>query len=86
MRELVRTNDPVLVSAIEALLNGAGIAHVVLDRNMSVLEGSVGILACRILVSDDDAISVAALTSSREFSPNWRIIPERYSARKASAR
>ena len=31
MRELVRTNDPVLVSAIEALLNGADIPHVVLD-------------------------------------------------------
>jgi hypothetical protein len=28
---------------------------------MSVLEGSVGILACRILVSDDDAISARRL-------------------------
>ena len=52
MRELVRTNDPVLVSAIEALLNGADIPHVVLDRNMSVLEGSIGILPRRILVDD----------------------------------
>src|SRR5262249_11880766 len=40
MRELVRTNDPVLVSAIEALLDGAGIPHMTLDQNMSVLEGS----------------------------------------------
>ena len=53
MRELVRTNDPVLVSAIEALLDGAGIEHLVLDRNMSVLEGSIGILPRRILVPDD---------------------------------
>ena len=52
MREIVRTNDPVLVSAIEALLNAAGIPHVVLDRNMSVLEGSIGILPRRILVED----------------------------------
>ena len=44
-----------LVSAIGALLDGAGIHHMVLDRNMSVLEGSVGILACRILVTDEDA-------------------------------
>lgn len=58
MRELVRTNDPVLVSVIEALLNGAKIPHVVLDRNMSVLEGSIGILPRRILVEEccaDDA-------------------------------
>ena len=55
MRELVRTNDVVLVSAVGALLDGAGIAHVVLDQNMSVLEGSLGILPRRILVSEGDA-------------------------------
>ncbi|HLN08139.1 MAG TPA: DUF2007 domain-containing protein [Xanthobacteraceae bacterium] len=55
MRELVRTNDVVLVTVIEALLNGAGIKHVVLDQNMSVLEGSLGILPRRILVSVADA-------------------------------
>ena len=52
MRELVRTNDIVLVSAVQALLDGAGIRHVVLDGNMSVLEGSIGILPRRILVED----------------------------------
>jgi hypothetical protein len=53
MRELVRTNDAVLVTAIEALLNGAEIPHMVLDQNMSVLEGSLGILPRRILVADE---------------------------------
>jgi Putative prokaryotic signal transducing protein len=53
LRELVRTNDAVLVSAIEALLNGADIPHLVLDRNMSVLEGSIGILPRRILVDEE---------------------------------
>jgi hypothetical protein len=53
VRELVRTNDPVLVSAIEALLDGAGIEHLVADQNMSVLDGSIGILPRRILVPDD---------------------------------
>ena len=53
MRELVRTNDAVLITAIEALLKGAEIPHVVLDRNMSVLEGSLGILPRRILVDDE---------------------------------
>jgi tRNA1(Val) A37 N6-methylase TrmN6 len=54
MHELVRTNNAVLISAIEALLNGADIRHVVLDRHMSVLEGSLGILPRRILVGEDD--------------------------------
>lgn len=55
MREIVRTNDAVLISAIEALLKGAGINHMVLDQNMSVLEGSLGMLPRRILVADDQA-------------------------------
>jgi hypothetical protein len=53
MKEIVRTNDPVLVSAIGALLDGAKIHHVVLDQNMSVLEGSLGILPRRVLVADE---------------------------------
>ncbi len=53
MKELVRTNDAVLVSAIGALLDGAKIPHVVLDQNMSVLEGSLGILPRRVLVAED---------------------------------
>jgi hypothetical protein len=53
VREIVRTNDPVLLSAIEALLNGGGIAHMVLDQNMSVLEGSLGFLQRRIVVADE---------------------------------
>lgn len=53
MRELVRTNDAVLISAIAALLDGAGIAYIVLDQNMSVLEGSLGVLPRRLLVADE---------------------------------
>lgn len=54
MRELVRTNDVVLVSAIGALLDGARIHHLVLDQNMSILDGSVGAIPRRIVVNDDD--------------------------------
>jgi hypothetical protein len=52
MRELIRTNDAVLVSAVVALLESAGIQSLVLDQNMSVLEGSLGILPRRVLVSE----------------------------------
>jgi hypothetical protein len=52
LREIVRTNDAVLISAIEALFAGAHIPYLVLDQNMSVLEGSIGMLPRRILVDD----------------------------------
>ena len=54
MRELLRTNDAVLLSAVEALLKAAQIDHMVTDRNMSVLEGSIGIFMRRILVADEE--------------------------------
>ena len=54
MRELVRTNDIVLVSAVGALLDGAHIDHLVLDQNMSIIEGSLGVLPRRILVHEED--------------------------------
>jgi hypothetical protein len=54
LRELVRTNNAVLISAVQALLDGADIPHVVLDQHMSVLEGSLGVLPRRLLVADDD--------------------------------
>ena len=61
MREIVRTNDAVLVSAIEALLDGANIPHLVLDQNMSVLEGSLGILPRRVLVPDGHRLAARRL-------------------------
>jgi len=74
LRELVRTNDAVLVSAIEALLNGANIPHVVLDGNMSVLEGSLGILPRRILVEDGRVVDARKLLEEaglgHELRPN----------------
>lgn len=55
MEELVRTNDPVLISLLESLLSEAGINHFVADGNMSILEGSLGMLPRRILVDSEQA-------------------------------
>lgn len=55
MQEILRSNDPVLLSFVKATLADADIDHLVLDANMSVLEGSLGILAARVMVPDDDA-------------------------------
>jgi len=50
MIELFRSNDPVLMSFVDALLNEAGIEHSIVDQNMSIVEGSLGILPRRMLV------------------------------------
>lgn len=54
MKELLRTNDAVLISYIESILQGENIEHVVLDQNMSVMEGSLGVLPRRVMVEDDN--------------------------------
>lgn len=55
MEELLRTNDIVLISFVEALLRDAGIEHILLDQNMSVVEGSLGVLPRRLLVDEKRA-------------------------------
>lgn len=53
MKEILRTNDMVLISFVESLLKEAGIEYLVLDQNMSVLDGSIGVLPRRLLVDED---------------------------------
>jgi Putative prokaryotic signal transducing protein len=54
MIELMRTNDAVLISYVEALLRDSQIAHFVADQNMSILDGSIGILPRRVMVDADE--------------------------------
>ena len=53
MEELLKTNDIVLISFVEALLTDGNIEHLVLDQNMSIIEGSIGVIPRRILVDRD---------------------------------
>jgi hypothetical protein len=65
LREILRTNDIVMVSAVGALLDGANIRHLLLDANMSVLEGSAGAIPRRVLVHEnDDAAARRLLTEA----------------------
>ncbi|NYZ16797.1 DUF2007 domain-containing protein [Azospirillum sp. RWY-5-1] len=54
MKEILRTNDPVRLSWLTALLKDAGVAVVVLDTHTSVLEGSIGAIPRRLVVADED--------------------------------
>lgn len=61
MIELIRTNDAVVISFVESLLRDAGIGCFVADQNMSVLDGSIGILPRRIMIDEDDAAEARQL-------------------------
>lgn len=76
MREIVRTNDTVLVTAIESLLKAAGIVHFIADQNMSVLEGSLGILPRRILVADEDVARARRLLTNAGLAHELRPVAE----------
>ena len=54
MTELLRTNDPVRLSWVIAVLADAGIEAVVLDTHTSIVEGSIGALPRRLMVEDDE--------------------------------
>jgi hypothetical protein len=58
VRLLLRTNDLVLISAVEAILSGAKIEYFVADTHTSVIEGSVGAIPRRVMV-DTNALDRA---------------------------
>lgn len=55
MKELIRTNDAVVLSFAESLMKDAGIGCFIADQGMSILEGSLGFLPRRFLVADEEA-------------------------------
>ena len=54
MKELIRANDPVLISYLVAVLKDEGIDAIVLDEHTSVLEGSIGAIQRRVVVAEED--------------------------------
>ncbi|MBY5973483.1 DUF2007 domain-containing protein [Ferrimonas balearica] len=54
MKELLRSTDPTQLAFAKALLQGEDIDCFEMDVNMSVLDGSLGILPRRLMVRDGD--------------------------------
>jgi len=54
MHEIIRSNDVVLLSFAESLMRDAGISVMIADQQMSILEGSLGMLQRRLLVDSDE--------------------------------
>jgi hypothetical protein len=54
MRELVTSNDPVLLSYLQVLLNDAGIEVSVFDGNMGAVQGTLIAVQQRLAVAEED--------------------------------
>lgn len=54
MQELLRTNDAVRLSFLQALLRDSGIDSLVLDHHTSLVEGSIGAIQRRLMVAEQD--------------------------------
>ena len=72
MEELLRTTDPTLVPYTQALLDAEDIACFVFDVNMSILEGSLGILPRRVMVLKRDLFRARAILRENGVEPYER--------------
>jgi hypothetical protein len=75
VKELLRTNNAVYLSFAEAVLKDAGIQVLVFDSNMSVMEGSIGVLPRRLMVPNEDFNRARKLLDEAE-PPNFDSQPE----------
>lgn len=65
MSELLRSNDPVLLGYAEVVLRQFGIACLIADQHVSVIEGSIGAFPRRLLVDSEDVqVGRRALTEA----------------------
>lgn len=70
MIELLRTNDPVILSYIQAVLGDAGIPTFLFDSNMSIMDGSIGVLPRRLMIHEDDTARVRGLLDDPTIAPH----------------
>ncbi|MDZ7627471.1 MAG: DUF2007 domain-containing protein [Parvularculaceae bacterium] len=72
MNELIRTNDPALISFVEALLTEAGFRYFIADAHMSAVDGSIGALPRRILVESDQETQARRLLADADLAHELR--------------
>ncbi|MDX2101564.1 MAG: DUF2007 domain-containing protein [Alphaproteobacteria bacterium] len=69
MVELLRTNDPVRLSFLQAVLTDAGIESVVLDAFSAAVDGSIGAVQRRLAVLEEDLPAAQRLL--KEIGEAW---------------
>jgi len=53
MKDLIRTNNPALISYVEALLKQLDIQYFIADQAISSAEGSIGMFPKRVMVTPE---------------------------------
>ena len=66
MKELIKSNDAVLLSFIEALLKEATIPYQIADQHMSIIEGSLGVLPRRVMIHNEDYDAARRILTAAE--------------------
>lgn len=66
MKELLRTNNVVRLSWVQALLRDSGIESLVLDHHTSLVEGSIGAIPRRLMVLERDFVRARALLDAAD--------------------
>ena len=75
MKELLRTNDLVLISLVEAILRAGDVRFFVADSHMSALEGSTGFLPRRVLVDESQLGEAQSLLAEAGLERELRDAP-----------
>jgi len=55
MIAILKTVNPATLNFAQAVLKEANIPFFVMDQNVSIIEGSIGIIPRRVMVIDEDA-------------------------------
>lgn len=74
MIELIKTNNLVTISFVEALLKGQGIEYLVLDQHMSMLEGAIGAIQRRVMVETDALLRARRILQDAELGNELKAI------------
>lgn len=61
MVELLRSNDMVYLSWVEASLKAEHIQCIVMDYHTAAMEGSIGAIPRRVMIDDDDLARARAI-------------------------
>ena len=69
MQEILRANDPILISYVRSLLMDAGIESVEFDSHIANLEGGVSAIPCRLMVIDADVDRALSILADSKL--NW---------------
>ena len=66
MKEIARSTDPVRLSFLIALLSDGDVTAFLFDTHASIVQGSLGVLPQRLMVTDEDYDEAVAILKAAE--------------------